>query len=169
MSFALIRRIGDDRVGVAIRVHRQGVLAGCDVAGIGAAQPEGFQMAHQRAVTAARLGKLADAAQVRDQRWHRSGRRRVEIARDSLEIGTLAHVARAVMKSLPLVFAAYRVGDRWAHDSQPRPHDRTFDREVVHAMIGMYSASTPQSLPDQRQAIKRLRPAGLRRYPLKVV
>jgi hypothetical protein len=54
---ARVGRVGDNRVGVAIRVEHQGVLAGGDVARIGAAQPERFKMAHQRAVTAARLGE----------------------------------------------------------------------------------------------------------------
>ena len=69
----------------------QGVLAGRDVAGIDAAQPEGFQMAHQGAVTATRLGERANAAQIRDQRQHRRARRRVEVARSALEAGSLAH------------------------------------------------------------------------------
>jgi hypothetical protein len=58
-GFALIGRVGDDRVGVAIPVERQRVLAGRDVAGMDATQPERFQMAHQRAVTTARLGERA--------------------------------------------------------------------------------------------------------------
>ena len=39
-----------------------------------------FQMAHQGAVTATRLGERAHTAQPRDQRQHRRARRRVEIA-----------------------------------------------------------------------------------------
>ena len=72
-------------------VERKRILAAADVAGIDAAQPEGFQMAHQRAVTAARLGERAHAAQLRDQRQHRRARRRVEIALTALEVGSLAH------------------------------------------------------------------------------
>ena len=38
-ELALIGRVGDDRVGVAVLVERQGVLTSRDVARIGAAQP----------------------------------------------------------------------------------------------------------------------------------
>ena len=52
------------------------------VVGKDAAQPERFQMAHQRHhSTAHRLGERVYPAQKRKQRWDCRGRRRVEIAR----------------------------------------------------------------------------------------
>ena len=41
------RRIRDDRVGRAVMVERKRILTGADVAGIDAAQAEGFQMPDQ--------------------------------------------------------------------------------------------------------------------------
>ena len=76
----------------AVPVERQGVLAGRNVARIGAAQPEAFQVAHQGAVTATRLGECAHTAQPRDQRQHRQARRRVKIAFAPLKGRTLAHL-----------------------------------------------------------------------------
>src|SRR3954452_22535082 len=49
-------------------------------------------MADQCAVAAAWLGEGAHPAQMRDERPHRCKRCRVEVPRDSLEVGTLAHV-----------------------------------------------------------------------------
>ena len=90
-EWARVGRIGDDHLSAAVLVERQGVLAGRNVARIGAAQPEAFQVAHQGAVTATRLGECAHTAQPRDQRQHRRARRRVEVARSALEAGSLAH------------------------------------------------------------------------------
>jgi hypothetical protein len=70
-----------------------------DVALIDAAQPEGFQMPDKRTVTAARLGKRPDAAQVRDQRHHRCPWRRIEISLAALEIGSLTYALPALPTS----------------------------------------------------------------------
>jgi hypothetical protein len=42
-------------------------------------------------VAAARLGERANAAKVRDQRFYRCERRRIEVARLAFEVATLAH------------------------------------------------------------------------------
>src|SRR6476646_5137466 len=94
-QFAAVWRVGDNSVDVAVMVACQRILAGCDVAAIGATQTVSFEMSHQIAVAAAWLGKTSDAggAEIRDQRLHRLRRRRVEIARNPLEVATLAHNA----------------------------------------------------------------------------
>ena len=58
----VVRRIRDDRIDRAVMVERKRILAGADVAGIDAAQAEGFQMPDQVAVAGTRLGKGPDAA-----------------------------------------------------------------------------------------------------------
>ena len=40
---ALIRRVGDDRIGVAVLLERQGVLAGRDVTSVDAPEPVRFR------------------------------------------------------------------------------------------------------------------------------
>src|SRR5258705_7456041 len=86
------RRVGDDAIGRAVMVERKRVLPGADVAGIGAAHAEGFQMPDQCAVAAAWFGKTADSAKVRDQRQHRCPRRRVKIRLTSRKTRTLTHL-----------------------------------------------------------------------------
>jgi hypothetical protein len=73
-------------------VERKRILAGRDVARIDAAQAVRFEMVHERMVTAARLGECAHPTQKRNQRRHCRFRRPVEVARDPLKAGTLAHV-----------------------------------------------------------------------------
>ena len=54
-----VGRIGNDRIGRAVMVERKRILAGADVAGIDAAQAEGFQVPDQIAITGTGLGKGA--------------------------------------------------------------------------------------------------------------
>ena len=76
----------------AVIVKRKRILAAADVAGIDAAQAEGFQVPDQCAIAGTRLGKGVDAlAKVRDQRQHGSPWRRVEIGLAALEVGSLTH------------------------------------------------------------------------------
>ena len=61
------------------------ILAGADVALVGASQAEPFQMSDQRAVAATWLGKGADPVKVRNQRQYRRKWRGVEITLTSLD------------------------------------------------------------------------------------
>ncbi len=67
-------------------------------------------MAHQRAITATRLGECADAAQMRNQRQHRRERRWVEIARFALEGRPLAHFQAACCIFIGILLRADRSG-----------------------------------------------------------
>ena len=113
-EWARVGRIGDDHLSAAVLVERQGVLAGRNVARIGAAQPEAFQVAHQGAVTATRLGERAHTAQPRNQRQHRRARRRIKIAFAPFKGRTLAHLR-------PVSVAGGRPARGFRCDLGPRP------------------------------------------------
>ena len=93
-QLAGVGRICNDRIGHAVLLDRERILAGANVAGIDAAQAEGFKVPDQRPVAGTGLSKAADAAKVRDQRHHCCPWRRVEISLAALEVGSLAHLAQ---------------------------------------------------------------------------
>ena len=100
ISVAGVRRVGDDRIGRAVMVERKRILAGADVAGIDAAQAEGFQMPDQRAVASTRLGEAcgcrAGTGSAAPPLPVASGRNRLA----ALEVGSLAHLTRPLRSAM---------------------------------------------------------------------
>jgi len=93
-------RIGDDRNSAEIVAGKR-VLSCSDVTGIGAAQAEGFEVAYERTIARARLGEVAHAPQVGDQRQHGFDRCRVGVAGLALEGGAFTHRSYLHLHSMP--------------------------------------------------------------------